>query len=45
MQKIMIWLQLTISFLHGFAVDEGVKRNKGRVGAKDAPGYYQKKYG
>lgn len=22
---------------HGFAVDEGVKRNKGRVGAKDAP--------
>lgn len=23
--------------LHGFAVDEGVKRNKGRVGAKDAP--------
>ncbi|MDR6516645.1 formimidoylglutamase [Chryseobacterium camelliae] len=23
--------------LHGFAVDEGVQRNKGRVGAKDAP--------
>lgn len=23
--------------LHGFAVDEGVKRNKGRVGAKEAP--------
>lgn len=23
--------------LHGFAVDEGVKRNKGRIGAKDAP--------
>ncbi|QOW11410.1 formimidoylglutamase [Kaistella flava (ex Peng et al. 2021)] len=23
--------------LHGFAVDEGVKRNKGRVGAKNAP--------
>ena len=23
--------------LHGFAVDEGVKRNKGKVGAKDAP--------
>lgn len=23
--------------LHGFAVDEGVKRNKGRVGSKDAP--------
>lgn len=23
--------------LHGFAVDEGVKRNKGRVGAKGAP--------
>ena len=23
--------------LHGFAVDEGVRRNKGRVGAKDAP--------
>lgn len=23
--------------LHGFAVDEGVKRNQGRVGAKDAP--------
>lgn len=23
--------------LHGFAVDEGVKRNKGREGAKDAP--------
>ena len=24
------------SFLHGFAVDEGVKRNKGRVGAAAA---------
>lgn len=23
--------------LHGFAVDEGVRRNKGRLGAKDAP--------
>lgn len=23
--------------LHGFAVDEGVRRNQGRVGAKDAP--------
>ncbi len=23
--------------LHGFAVDEGVRRNKGRMGAKDAP--------
>jgi len=23
--------------LHGFAVDEGVRRNKGRVGARDAP--------
>lgn len=23
--------------LHGFAVDEGVRRNKGRQGAKDAP--------
>ncbi len=23
--------------LHGFAVDEGVRRNKGRTGAKDAP--------
>lgn len=23
--------------LHGFAVDEGVRRNKGRVGAKEAP--------
>lgn len=23
--------------LHGFAVDEGIRRNKGRVGAKDAP--------
>jgi formiminoglutamase len=23
--------------LHGFAVDEGVRRNKGRVGAQDAP--------
>jgi len=28
--------------LHGFAVDEGVKRNKGRVGAKDAPGIIRK---
>ncbi|MDL1913463.1 MAG: formimidoylglutamase [Bergeyella sp.] len=24
-------------FLHGFSVDEGVRRNKGRVGAKTAP--------
>ena len=24
--------------LHGFAVDEGVKRNKGRVGAEEASG-------
>ncbi|HAV02715.1 MAG TPA: formimidoylglutamase, partial [Chryseobacterium sp.] len=23
--------------LHGFAVDEGVRRNKGRVGAAEAP--------
>ena len=23
--------------LHGFAVEEGVRRNKGRIGAKDAP--------
>ena len=28
--------------LHGFAVDEGVKRNKGRVGAKDAPDFIRK---
>lgn len=28
--------------LHGFAVDEGVKRNKGRVGAKDAPDVIRK---
>lgn len=28
--------------LHGFAVDEGVKRNKGRVGAKDAPDLIRK---
>ncbi len=28
--------------LHGFAVDEGVKRNKGRVGAKDAPDLFRK---
>lgn len=28
--------------LHGFAVDEGVKRNKGRVGAKDAPDMIRK---
>lgn len=28
--------------LHGFAVDEGVKRNKGRVGAKDAPDIIRK---
>lgn len=28
--------------LHGFAVDEGVKRNKGRVGAKDAPDILRK---
>lgn len=28
--------------LHGFAVDEGVKRNKGRVGAKDAPNLIRK---
>lgn len=28
--------------LHGFAVDEGVKRNKGRVGAKDAPNIIRK---
>lgn len=28
--------------LHGFAVDEGVMRNKGRVGAKDAPGIIRK---
>lgn len=25
--------------LHGFAVDEGVRRNKGRVGAKEAPNF------
>ncbi|MCQ9634863.1 formimidoylglutamase [Chryseobacterium sp. WG23] len=28
--------------LHGFAVDEGVKRNKGRQGAKDAPDVIRK---
>ncbi|ROH96703.1 formimidoylglutamase [Chryseobacterium daecheongense] len=28
--------------LHGFAVDEGVKRNKGKVGAKDAPDIIRK---
>ena len=28
--------------LHGFTVDEGVKRNKGRVGAKDAPDVIRK---
>ncbi len=28
--------------LHGFSVDEGVKRNKGRVGSKDAPDFIRK---
>lgn len=28
--------------LHGFAVDEGVRRNKGRLGAKDAPNVIRK---
>ena len=28
--------------LHGFAVDEGVRRNKGRVGAKDSPDIIRK---
>ena len=28
--------------LHGFAVDEGVRRNKGNVGAKDAPDVIRK---
>ncbi|RNA63560.1 formimidoylglutamase [Chryseobacterium nematophagum] len=28
--------------LHGFAVDEGVRRNKGRQGAKDAPNILRK---
>lgn len=28
--------------LHGFAVDEGVQRNKGRIGAKDAPDVIRK---
>ncbi|HAI81476.1 MAG TPA: formimidoylglutamase [Chryseobacterium sp.] len=28
--------------LHGFAVDEGVRRNKGNVGAKDAPDIIRK---
>ncbi|MBP2616990.1 formimidoylglutamase [Chryseobacterium jejuense] len=28
--------------LHGFAVDEGVRRNKGRQGAKDAPNLIRK---
>lgn len=28
--------------LHGFTVDEGVKRNQGRVGAKDAPDVIRK---
>lgn len=31
--------------LHGFAVDEGVRRNKGRVGAKDAPDVIRKNMG
>lgn len=30
------------AFLHGFAVDEGVKRNKGRVGAAAAPNVIRK---
>ncbi|MDR6922096.1 MULTISPECIES: formimidoylglutamase [Chryseobacterium] len=28
--------------MHGFAVDEGVRRNKGRLGAKDAPDVIRK---
>ena len=28
--------------LHGFAVDEGVKRNKGKAGAKEAPDFIRK---
>lgn len=28
--------------LHGFAVDEGVRRNKGRIGAKEAPDIIRK---
>lgn len=28
--------------LHGFAVDEGVRRNKGRIGAQDAPDLIRK---
>ena len=28
--------------LHGFAVDEGVRRNKGKVGAKEAPDFIRK---
>jgi len=28
--------------LHGFAIDEGVRRNKGRLGAKDAPDVIRK---
>ena len=28
--------------LHGFAVDEGVKRNKGRVGAQESPDLIRK---
>lgn len=28
--------------LHGFAVDEGVKRNKGRIGAQEAPDLIRK---
>jgi formiminoglutamase len=28
--------------IHGFAVDEGVRRNKGRLGAKDAPDVIRK---
>ncbi len=28
--------------LHGFTVDEGVKRNQGRVGSKDAPDFIRK---
>lgn len=28
--------------LHGFAVDEGVRRNRGRQGAKDAPDIIRK---
>ena len=43
LKRRMIMKKLQIkAFLHGFAVDEGVKRNKGRVGAAAAPNVIRK---